>query len=498
MPKIKKQKKDFHISSWKAWKNIEKYFKFDNLGATMKKEIIGGITTFLAMIYILSVEPAILSGSGSVTGDGTTMNYFGIFLGVCIASFASTFVMGLFANVPLALAPSMGVNVMFAVNIAGGTGANGHPPTIIGYEGALIATMISSIFFLIFSITPLRKIIINAIPEQLMIAIGVGIGFFIAYVGLSSIGWVAHTETGLPVADLGRLKDNYPQILLGTGLFLIMLLFMFMKVNGGVAICILIGTVIALIVANAGPNLAVSKEGGIFYNANFVDGGGKWEYDFNGFASNIKNTWKEFTNVEIWNKPTMYISIFILMFLNFFDATGTITTVNRQLNEAAGTDRPLSHEALIIDSGATVVGSAVGVSPMGVYVESGAGIAQGARTGFASIITSVFFLISIALFPIFKAVPGCVTGAATLFVGVMMMGSIKDLDWKKPEIAISAFFAILFMVVTYSIANGIGVLIILYVLIKTFKKEVKEVPITLWIVSLIFIAYFIAYAFIQL
>lgn len=163
---------------------MSNYFKFDTLGATFKKEIIGGITTFLALVYILSVEPQILSGSTSIAGHGN-MSYFGVFLGLCIASFFSTFIMGLFANVPVAIAPSMGVNVMFAFNIAGGPTADN---TIIGYEGALIATTISSIFFLIFSITPLRRIVINAIPEQLMIAVGVGIAFFIAYVGLSDIG----------------------------------------------------------------------------------------------------------------------------------------------------------------------------------------------------------------------------------------------------------------------------------------------------------------------
>ncbi|WP_051636036.1 NCS2 family permease [Mesoplasma photuris] len=484
--------KNFVFSNNKAIAAMERYFKFDTLGAIWKKEILGGLATFLALIYILSVNPAILSSAESVTdptNPAANMDSFGVFLATAIASAIASIVMGLFANIPVAVSTSMGMNAMMVFNLANVGG--------LGYEGALIATMLSSILFVIVSITPLRRMVIKAIPKQIVIAFGIGIGFFIATVGLTDMGWLMKSDSGVPIAAISKLQENYPLILIGMGTLGLILFLHFKKVPGSAAIGILAGFIVAVIVANTvSEDSSLLQAGGALSNTNFRDPNWGWDYQLDGFTGNIENTWKQFTNVEIWNKPVMYISIFVFMFMNFFDATGTLASFNHQLNKRTNQHHEISHKALVIDSGATVVGAALGTSPMGVYVESAAGIEQGARTGVAAIVNGLLFVVAIALYPIFKAIPACVTSAACIYIGMMMVAELKLIDWKKPEIAISAFLVILFMVTTYNIANGIAFGIIGYTFIKTVTGKIKEVGIVMWVLSLLFVGYFISLAFI--
>ncbi|AKU79374.1 NCS2 family permease [Spiroplasma turonicum] len=488
MDKIKKND-DFKIERTKAEINesskrrfIPRYFKFDYFKATFKKEIIGGISTFLAMVYILSVEPSILKQAPSIKDSSVTMNEGGIFVATAISAFICTFIMGLFANLPIGVAPSMGLNAMFTFNIA----HNG-----IGYEGALIATLISSIFFTILSITKLRTLLIQCIPHSMHLAFGVGIGFFIAYVGLTNIGWF-ETTGGIPSAQLSNFKLYYPGIIIGMVVLFGSIILFYKKFIAPVALMMLIGFIIAVILANTvNDSSSISAS----FNNSVWNG---WSYDdFSGFGSNIKNAYSEFTNVNIWNKPVMYVSIFIFIILNFFDATGTLKTINIETNKITERNDELSNKSLIIDASSTVIGSVMGVSHMSAYVESCVGISQGARTGFSTLITSLFFLLSLALFPLFKMIPNSVSGAATVFIGTIMIKSITDIEWKKPEIGLGAFFSIIFMITTYSIANGIAVGMIAYTVGCISTKQVKKVPILVWLLDFIFIAYFIAYAFIQ-
>ncbi|AHI52689.1 NCS2 family permease [Spiroplasma culicicola] len=460
---------------------IARFFGFSNLKTTFKKEIIGGISTFLSMVYILSVEPSILGNANSVTGEGT-MNAGGVFVATALASFIATFVMGLSANVPIALAPSMGMNAMFSYNVANQG---------IGFEGALIAVMISSIIFCIMSITKLRATLIKSLPKSLHLAIGVGIGFFIAYVGISNIGWV-ETSNGLPVADFSDFKLNYPGIILGTIVLFGSIILFYKKFFAPVIVMMLGGFIVAVILANTVDNEAIQNS---FGSAKWVKG--QWDYsEFKGFFTNISDTYKQFINPELWNKPTMYISIFIFIILNFFDATGTLTSINIELNREAQMDRKIPNRALIIDAGSTVMGSALGVSHLACYSESCVGISQGARSGFSNIIVSLGFLLSLALFPIFKMMPSAVTGAATAFIGTVMMKSIIDIEWAKPEVGLSAFFMILFMIITYSIANGIVIGIIAYTVGAIAVGKTKEVHPMIWVLDFVFIIYLVAYAFI--
>ncbi|ASP27900.1 xanthine/uracil permease [Spiroplasma corruscae] len=458
---------------------IPRYFKFDSLKATFKKEIIGGLSTFLAMVYILSVEPTILSGADGINGD--KMSYGGVFVATAISSFICTLLMGLFANLPVGVAPSMGLNAMFTFNIAN----SGN----IGYEGALIATMISSILFTVISITKLRSLLIKCIPHSMHLAFGVGIGFFIAYVGLTNIGWFA-TKDGIPIASLSKFKENYIGIIVGMIILFGSIILFFKKFIAPVAIMMLVGFIFAIILANTVDDIAVSTAFGV----SKWDG---WHYsDFSGFWYNIKNSYSEIGNVNIWNKPVMYVSVFIFVILNFFDATGTLKTINIETNKITERNDDLSNSSLIIDASSTIVGSALGVSHMSAYVESCVGISQGSRTGFSTIITSLLFLLSLVLFPLFKMIPGCISGAATVFIGTIMIKSITDIEWKKPEIGLGAFFSIIFMITTYSIANGIAVGMLAYTAGCIATKQGKKVPILVWLLDVVFIAYFIAYAFI--
>ncbi|ATZ17639.1 NCS2 family permease [Mesoplasma melaleucae] len=477
--------KDKRFNANKSTNAIAKFFNFSDLNTTFKKEIIGGISTFLSMMYILSVEPAILGSAPSITGNGT-MDSQGVFLATALVTALATIVMGMSANVPIGLAPSMGLNALFAFNIA--------QAGKIGYEGALIAAMISSIILCIISITKLRAIMINALPHSLHLIIGVAIGFFIAYVGISNMGFVEKTTSGLPVANLSNFKLNYPAMIVGTIVLFGSIILFFKKFFAPVAVMMLGGLIFTVILANTVDAAAIKES---FGNAKWVSG--SWNFDslFSGFAANIKNLFSQIGHSEIWNKPTMYIFIFVLVVLNFFDATGTLTSINIELNKAIGQEREIPQRALVIDAGATIVGSGLGVSHMACYSESCVGISQGARTGFASIITGLLFLVSIPLFRIFKMMPNCITGAVTAFIGTIMVTSITEIEWKKPEIGITGFFSILFMVITYNIANGIAVGIISYTVASIGIGKTKEIKPVIWGLDAIFIMYFIASAFIQ-
>lgn len=473
-------------------KKIETFFRFGDLKTTFKKEIIGGLTTFLAMLYILSVQPNMLSSAPDInhpSDPSQNMAFGGIFISTAIGAFIATLIMGLSANMPVGLAPGMGLNAIFTFNVAN----NG-----LGYQGALIAVMLSAIFFCLISITKLRTIIINAIPDSLKLAIGAGIGFFIAYIGLHNIGFVGDNAVapggivvngGIPVATLGNLKTNWPIILMGFGVLMLILVLHFKKIPGAIAIAILGGLGVSLIVGNVVDN--------DFIRHNFAHWKG-WSYsDFNGFNTTLKSTFAAFANPKIWTSPTMYISIFVFLFVDFFDTTGTLYSVSTQISLTTGEKYELKSRALMADSVGTLTGSLLGCSPVTSFVESTTGVSQRARSGFSAVITGLMFLVAIPLFPIFKLITPAIAGAAVIFVGTLMVSQIKDIEWVKPEFGISAFFTIIIMIVTFSITNGLALGFIAYAFICLITKKAKTVAIPIYILDLCFIGYFIAFAFVQ-
>ncbi|PPE04371.1 xanthine/uracil permease [Entomoplasma ellychniae] len=479
--KSKAQKEETKISN----NPIARFFKFNDLQTTFKKEIIGGVSTFLAMVYILSVEPNILKSSPSIVEGESNMNFDGIFLATALVVFLATMTQALWSRAPIALAPSMGLNAMFTYNVAGAG---------LGFEGAMLCVMLSSAFFTLIAITPVRKIIVGSMPESLKLIIGVGVGFFIAYVGFNSMGFFK-VEGGLPVAEMGHILTYYPAMIIGL-IVLIGSIILYKKGNiAPIAIMILCGLVVSVILGSTLKSEAFEKS---FGSANIKNL--KWDFIvlFNGFGSNIKNAYNQMGNNEIWSNPTFYLSIVILAMLNFFDATATITTIAKQVEVINNKEYKIPNSALILDAASGVVGGGIGTSHVGSFIESAVGVSQGAKSGFANIITALLFLIAIPLYPIFKMVPSCVTGAAAAFIGVLMINSIREIEWEKPEFALAGVFGILFMITTFNIANGIAFAFIFYTVGLISTGRTKEVSITVWVLDVTFIIYFIGLAFIQI
>lgn len=477
---------NYKFSNNKAIRGIEKFFQFDTLGAIMKKEIIGGLATFLSLVYILSVQPGLVSLTESITPGGENMNYFGIFFATAIASGVGCMFMGLFANVPVAVSTTMGINtlVAFTVGNAGG----------LGYEGALIVTMISSVLFVTLSLTPLRTKILRVIPREIILAIGIGIGVFISYIGFQGMGWFSTTTAG---PSLGDLSQNWLAIVLGMTTLGIILILSFKNIPGAVAIGIVAMFVVALIIANLLPSDSHwISNGGYLANANFKQNGG-WEYDFAGLVSNWDHTFSAFKNMDIWSNPIFYVSVFIILLMNFFDATGTLATFTHQLNKNTNQHHEISNKAMIVDASGTMIASLMGTTPLGTFVESSVGIQQGARTGFAAIINGLLFFAAIALFPIFKAIPQCITGAACVYIGIMLFKEAEIVQWTKMEFVVPTFLTVVFMISSYEIANGIAIGFISYAFMMLIMKKGKELNWIMYVLALLFIAYFIAFAFVQ-
>ncbi|WP_338983403.1 NCS2 family permease [Spiroplasma endosymbiont of Othius punctulatus] len=459
------------------------FFKMDDLKTTTKKELIGGLTTFLAGVYLLSVEPNMLSSSPSINGmDDPTLNMAkgGIFLSTIIVMFIGTFIMCLISNMPAVISPGMGINAVFTFSVA----------RSVGYEGALISVMISSILLCAISCTGLRMLIINSIPDSIKYAIGAGIGLFVAYLGLKGIKFVEESN-GVPVAALSDFSQYYPSIILGFSILAIILFFHFRKIPGAIAIAIFIGLAIAIVFANTLPNSEI-------VNKNFGSAKWKgWKYDdFNGFAINLKSTYQAFVNPEIWTNTTFYISIFIFIFVCFFDATGAIYSLSQQISEQTEGGYKVNNRALLGDAIAGVPAGFLGLSATTTLVESSAGISQGARTGLSGMFASTLFLSAIALYPLFEMIPVSVSSASLIFVGSLMIVQIKEIEWVKPEIAFASFLTMLCMVITFSITNGIAVGFIMYSLVSLVSKKGKEVHWMIYVLSILFIFYFALQSFI--
>ncbi len=465
---------------------IRLFFKFKDYKTTFKKEIIGGIVTALSMIYILSVEPSILSGSKSIDPN-YKIGYGGIFLATVIITFLGTLIMGLNSNMPVAMAPSMGLNAVFTFNVANSSIGNNH----LGYQGALIAVMISSILFTIITVTNIRTYILKCISYNMRIIIGVGIGFFIAYIGLKGIN-LFELKDGLPIAQLSSLKQNYPEILIGLFVLILIFIFHFKKIPGGIFISILIGLVLSLILGNT-VHLLSSKSHREYWS---IWNG--WKYNQLGsFSTNIKSVFTNFTNKNIWSSPTFYIGIFVFIFVSFFDASGTLYSIANQISHQSVIKYKVSKKALISDAFGGILNGFLGVSPSTTFVESTSGVAQGARTGFSSIVVATIFLLAIPLFPLFQLIKLPIVSPALIFVGIMMVSQINKIDWKLPEYYITAFLMILLMVTTYSITNGIAFGFIFYTIILLIEKKFDKLTKLHLILDLFFIGYFIAFAFLQ-
>ena len=439
---------------------LEKLFHLKENKTSVRTELIAGLTTFLAMAYILGVNPSVLGDAG--------MDVSSVFLATALSAAVASVIMGLLANYPVALAAGMGVNALFAYTVCGQMGYS--------WSAAFAGVFISGVIFILIRVTGVRKMIINAIPVQMKLAIGAGIGFFIAFVGLKNAGIVVANESTF--VAIGNFSD--PTVLLALFGILITLLLVIRKVPAAVFVGMVITALIGIV---AGTVFHIegmpSLPDGSFITTNFhMEGAGAF---MNGFG-------------ELFADPAKsLVMIFSFLFVDFFDTAGTLVAigskiglVNPQTGELKNAER-----ALLADAIGTVFGAAVGTSTVTSFVESSSGVGVGGRTGLTAVTTGVLFLLSILISPlILSAVTNAVTAPALVVVGVMMAQQLKSIDWEDMMIAAAAFVTIIVMVLGYSISNGIAFGFIVYTIGMIGAGKTKDIHPTVWVLDVIFLIYF--------
>ena len=440
-------------------KNI---FKITENNTTIGKEIIGGITSFLAMAYILALNPSILSDAG--------MNWNAVFTATAISAAFATLIMAFIANLPVALAPGLGLNAFFAYTVVIGMGCS--------WQLALTAVFIEGIIFVLLSLGGVREAIINSIPESLKKAVAVGIGLFVTILGLVNAG-ILSKETGTFIGYVNFNMANKTAIVALIGLIITIVLYI-LKVPGAVLLGIIITTIIGIPFAvttvpeNFSP-IATPSTPHLF------------EFDFKGIVINPE------TQAFSWATLGQFLVILItFLFTDLFDTIGTLLGVTEQgnLKDEEGNIKNV-RGALLADSIGTVAGACLGTSTVTSFVESSAGVAAGARTGLASVVTEVLFLFALLFNPLFALIPSAATAPALIFVGFLMMKSVTSIKFEDPTEGIPAFLAIITMPFAYSISDGIAWGIISYVICKVTARKIKEIPIVTWILAIIFTGNFI-------
>ena len=409
---------------------IESIFKLKDHKTSFKKEILAGLATFLTMAYIMVVNPAILSETG--------MDFDSVFVATILASFVACLLMGFLANWPVALAPGMGLNAFFTYAVVFGMGFT--------WQQALAAVLCSGILFLIISISPLRAYLINAIPKSLKFGIGAGIGLFLAIIGLKNAGIVVDNPATL--VGLGDLKSA--PVLLALVTLVLMIALDKLKIPGAIVISILATTIIGMIVGVA---------------------------QFQGIVSPIPSMSPTFMQLDFsaLGSSLFIIVVFTILFVDFFDTAGTLTSV-ANLSGKIDKDGNVENidKAVFSDSIATIIGSIFGTSSTTSYIESGAGIKEGGKTGLVAVAVGVFFLLCLFLAPLAKTIPAYATGAALIFIATFFCRNLVNLDWDDISEYSPALLAAFIMPLTYSISNGIALAFIVYVLAKVVSGKMNE------------------------
>lgn len=440
---------------------LEKLFKLKEKKTNVKTEIIAGVTTFLAMAYILFVNPDILSATG--------MSFQSVFLATAISSGIASIIMGVLANYPVALAPGMGVNALFAFTVCGPIGVMG-----LSWQAGLAAVFVSGIVFLLISVTGIRKTIINSIPKNMKLAIGAGIGFFIAFIGFKNAGIIVASEATF--VALGNLKD--PSVLLAVFGLLLTIVLLTRKVNAAVFWGLLGTAVVGVIMglAGFGASLPALPTALISFDLQMPT--------FMAFTSGFQ---------ELFASPAAIVIIFSFLFVDFFDTAGTLVAVGNDIglvNEEGEMEN--IEKALLADSVGTIFGSVMGTSTVTSFVESGSGVAAGGRTGLTACVTGVLFFLSIFFSPLLSVVTSAVTAPALITVGILMVQQVRDIEWADVSVAASSFITIIMMLLCYSISDGIAVGFIVYTLANIGSGKIKDIKWIVWVLDIIFVIYFIA------
>ncbi len=465
---------------------MENFFKLKENGTNVRTEILAGFTTFFAMAYIIMVNPNMLALAD--------MPWGAVFLATIIASIIGTLVMGLVANVPYAQAPGMGLNAFFVFTVVFNLGFT--------WQEALAMVFLCGVINILITVTKIRKLIIKAIPESLQNAIGGGIGIFIAYIGIKSAGLLTFTsdpgtyeqlgEGGTVIASSAAVPAlaplNNAAVLIGIFGLILTVILLVKKVKGAIFIGI-------IVTALAGIPFGVTKLG---ETVSFSEALSQLPTTFMAAFGN-PGLLSLFSDVS--KLPLVLITIFSFSLSDTFDTIGTFIRTGRQSGiftdedikamETSSGFKSKMDKALFADAIATSVGAIFGTSNTTTYVESAAGIGTGGRTGLTSVVVAILFAISAFLAPVISAIPSVATAPALIIVGIMMLSSFADIDWKDLDVAVPAFFAGIFMALAYSISYGIATGFIFYCIVKLFKGESKDINPVLWVSTLLFILNFV-------
>ena len=438
----------------------DNFFKFKENGTNFRTEIIAGITTFLAMAYILGVNPTMLADGG--------MPATGVFFATAIASGVACIIMGLVSNYPVGLAPGMGLNALFTYTIILEMGNS--------WETALAAVFVASIIFLLITVSGIRESILNMIPVDLKLAIGAGIGFFLAFLGLKGAGIIVADPS--TYVDLGSLLA--PSALLALIGIIITLILFVRKVPAAVFIGLVITAIIGVVFTFLGfgvdnPLMPTLPSQVITTN-----------FDMSLFGGFIRGFGQLFSNI-----PNLIMMVFSLVFVTFFDTTGTLISLGRQCGfidedgQAVGIEK-----AFLSDAVGGIIGSICGTSTVTAYVESATGIGLGGKTGLTAIVTGILFILSIFFAPLVLSLfTAPVTAAALVIVGILMIVQLKEIKWDNIVVAASAFMTIIMMLLTYSISLGIAWGFVIYAIASLASGKSKELSWGIWVMVIVFLIY---------
>jgi AGZA family xanthine/uracil permease-like MFS transporter len=470
-------------------RGVDTFFKITARGSTVAREVRGGVVTFFTMAYIIVLNPLILGfakdADGKFLGGGSGPDLPLIAAATALVAGVMTVLMGVVANYPHALATGLGLNAFVAFSIASG----------MSWQDAMGLVVLEGIVILVLVLTGFRSAVFHAVPAQLKTAISVGIGLFIALIGLVDAGFVrripdaANSTVPVQLGANGSL-DGWPVLVFAVGLVAMVTLFV-LRVRGAILVSIIGATVLAVIVesiAHIGPSVSGDK------------------VNPNGWSLNVPalpHTIVEVPDFGLLGRVSLFgafervgvvtavLFVFTLMLADFFDTMGTMTAIGAEagLLDQDGVP-PNSQRILVVDSVAAAAGGLASVSSNTSYIESASGVGEGARTGLASVVTGVLFLLATVLSPLVAVIPNEAATPALVLVGFLMMQQVKNIEWDDVEIALPAFLTIVLMPFTYSISVGIGAGFIAYVLIKLVRGRAGVVHPLLWVVSALFVVYF--------
>jgi AGZA family xanthine/uracil permease-like MFS transporter len=465
---------------------LDSYFKIAERGSTVAREVRGGVVTFLTMAYIIVLNPLILGfvqdADGAFLGGGSEPDLAKIAAATALVAGVLTILMGVVANFPLAIAAGLGLNAFVAYSVA----------SQMSWADAMGLVVLEGLVILVLVLTGFRKAVFDAVPRELKTAIAVGIGLFIALIGLVDAGFVRTTGNASPPIGMGigGTLAGWPVLVFCIGLLLMIGLHA-RRVPGAILIGIAATTVLAVVVekiVDAGPSLVDGKPS--------PKG---WSLNVPSIPSKIVETpdfsllgdFSLFGSIERVGFVTVALLVFSLLLADFFDTMGTMTAIGAEadLNDADGTPAG-AQRILVVDSIAAAAGGAAGVSSNTSYIESASGVGDGARTGLAAVVTGALFLLATIFTPIVEHIPSEAAVPALVLVGFLMMTQVGEIDWRDDEIAIPAFLTIALMPFTYSITAGIGAGFITYVLLKVVKGKLAQVHPLMWVISVLFVVYF--------